>query len=208
MSQTKKKIISAAIDLFNEQGFVNVRLQHIADLMKISVGNLAYHFKNKESIVATAYDKVGQELSDILSSYRASPDLRDLDHQLNSYYDFISKYPFFFIDILEIKRNYPHLHEERGNFIYKMKIQFEKRIEYNQSRGILVKELGATESSQIADNICTTINFWYTSQAIKNEPEMLCDFKSAVWVQLHPYLTKKGLEEYNKYIIYNNHSDN
>ena len=141
MGQTKDRIISAAIHLFNEQGFVNVRLQNIADQLKISVGNLAYHFKNKEAIVAQAYDQIGEELKTILSSYRASPDLRDLDHQLDAYYQFIERYPFYFIDILEIKRNYPHLHEDRKDFTLKMRVQFEKRIEYNQTRGVLQLDL-------------------------------------------------------------------
>lgn len=206
MSDTKEKIISASIDLFNEQGFVNVRLQNIADALKISVGNLAYHFKNKEAIVATAYDKIGEELSEILSTYRISPNLSDLDHQLDAYYHFIRKYPFYFIDILEIKRNHPHLHEERKDFIFKMKVQFEKRIEYNKARGVFCDKMDALEASQIADNICATITFWHTCQVIKNEPENIRDFKRAVWVQLLPSLTTKGLNEYNQEVLPKNDS--
>lgn len=200
MGQTKDRIIMASIELFNEQGFVNVRLQNIADELKISVGNLAYHFKNKEAIVAKAYEKIGEELKAILSSYRASPDLRDLDYQLDSYYQFIGKYPFYFIDILEIKRNYPHLHEERKDFILKMRVQFEKRIEYNQTRGILTSELSKQQVAQLADNICTLVTFWYTSQSIKDENNNLCSFKCSIWMQLHAFLTQKGLEEYERFI--------
>jgi len=200
MSQTKERIISAAIQLFNDQGFVNVRLQNIADELKISVGNLAYHFKNKEAIVARAYEKIGTELRSILSSYRASPDLRDLDHQLDAYYEFIGKYSFYFIDILEIKRNHPNLHEERKDFILKMRVQVEKRIEYNQTRGVLELHLNKDQICQLADNICTMVTFWYTSQAIKDEHNDLCSFKYSVWIHLVPFLTKKGIEEYERFI--------
>lgn len=200
MSQTKERIISAAIHLFNEQGFVNVRLQNIADELKISVGNLAYHFKNKEAIVARAYEKTGEELRTILGSYRASPDLRDLDSQLDAYHQFIKQYPFYFIDILEIKRNHPHLHEDRKEFIVKMRVQFEKRIEYNQSRGILKMELDKQQIAQLADNLCTMVTFWHTSQAIKDEFDDLCSFKCSVWLQLLPFLTIKGKEEYERFI--------
>ena len=200
MGQTKDKIISAAIHLFNEQGFVNVRLQNIADELKISVGNLAYHYKNKEAIVARAYEQIGEELRTILSSYRASPDLRDLDYQLDAYYQFIYKYPFYFIDILEIKRNYPHLHEQRKEFILKMKVQFEKRMEYNQSRGTLKIELGHQQITQLADNMCTMVTFWHTSQAIKDEQNNRCSFKYSVWIQILPFLTEKGEEEYERLI--------
>ena len=200
MSQTKERIIAAAIHLFNEQGFVNVRLQNITDELKISVGNLAYHFKNKEAIVARAYEKTGEELRTILGSYRLSPDLRDLDHQLGAYYKFINRYPFYFIDILEIKRNHPHLHEDRKEFIVKMRVQFRKRIEYNQSRGVLNMDLREEQIAQLADNMCTMVTFWHTSQAIKDECDDLCSFKCSVWLQLLPFLTSKGQEEYDKFI--------
>lgn len=203
MTQTKDRIITSAIGLFNEHGFVNVRLQNIADNLKISVGNLAYHFKNKEAIVSKAYEKIGQELSTILSTYRASPDLRDLDHQLDLYYQFIRKYPFYFIDILEVKRNHPHLHEERRDFLCKMRIQFEKRIEYNKSRGILKESLSHEQTLQVADNMCTIVTFWYTGQAIKSELENIANFKSSIWIQLYPFLSKKGINEYNQLIAAN-----
>ncbi|MEL6557417.1 MAG: TetR/AcrR family transcriptional regulator [Bacteroidota bacterium] len=200
MSQTKERIIAAATHLFNEQGFVNVRLQNIADELSISVGNLAYHFKNKEAIIAKAYEKTGNELKIILSTYRASPDLRDLDFQLDAYYEFIKKYPFYFMDILEIKRNHPHLHEDRKELIIKMRVQFEKRIEYNQSRGILNRDMEEAQMIQLADNLCTMVTFWHTSQAIKDECDDLSSFKCCVWIQLVPFLTTKGMEEYEAFI--------
>lgn len=202
--QTKDRIITSAINLFNEHGFVNVRLQNIADDLKISVGNLAYHFKNKEAIVSKAYEQIGQELATILSSYRASPDLRDLDHQLDLYYQFIRKYPFYFIDILEVKRNHPHLHEERKDFICKMRIQMVKRLEYNKTRGVVKEDISDQQISQIADNVCTIVTFWYTHQAIKSEIEKVSKFKSSVWIQLYPFLTKKGVNEYNQLVASNN----
>ncbi|MDW3197083.1 MAG: TetR/AcrR family transcriptional regulator [Cytophagales bacterium] len=200
MSHTKERIISAAIELFNEQGFVNVRLQNIADELEISVGNLAYHFKNKEAIVSTAYYKIGDELSSILSNYRVTPDLRDLDYQLDLYFDFIRKYPFYFIDILEIKRNHPNLHEVRKDYISKMVVQFQKRIEYNKSRGIVKSSLELEHIYQLADNMCMSVTFWYTYQAIKDMDESLESFKKSVWSQLYPYLTKKGMVEYSKFV--------
>lgn len=200
MAQTKERIITSAIDLFNEQGVINVRLQNIADELGISVGNLAYHFKNKEAIVSKAYEKIGEELSAILSTYRASPDLRDMDQQLDAYYQFIGKYPFYFIDILEVKRNHPQLHEERKDYLYKMMIQFEKRIEYNKSRGIVFEGITDTVAAQVADNMCATVTFWHTNKAIKDQDYGLTSFKTSVWTQLLPYLTKKGQQEYEMYI--------
>ena len=55
-ASTKQRILEAAVFLFNREGVANVRLQQIADETGISVGNLAYHFKNKEAIVSAVYE--------------------------------------------------------------------------------------------------------------------------------------------------------
>jgi len=44
MQHTKQKIVNTTIRLFNESGFANVSLPHIAKAMGISLGNLTYHF--------------------------------------------------------------------------------------------------------------------------------------------------------------------
>ena len=51
MTTTKEKIIETSINLFNEKGCLNTSTRHIADELGISVGNLYYHFKNKEDIL-------------------------------------------------------------------------------------------------------------------------------------------------------------
>ncbi|MEO1437894.1 MAG: TetR/AcrR family transcriptional regulator [Bacteroidota bacterium] len=60
MKKTKVKILDAALKCFNEQGVVNVRLQHIADEAFIRVGNLTYHFSNKEAIVLALYQQISE----------------------------------------------------------------------------------------------------------------------------------------------------
>ena len=55
MKPTKKHISDKALNQFNENGVVNVRLQHIADAAFVSVGHLAYHFKNKDNIITELY---------------------------------------------------------------------------------------------------------------------------------------------------------
>ena len=86
---TKEKILNASIRLFNENGLANVRLQQIASEIGISVGNLAYHFRNKEAILEAVAENLDVELSEILSSYRIYPNLIDFDNQLSKYFAFI-----------------------------------------------------------------------------------------------------------------------
>ena len=85
---TKQKILESAIRLFNGDDMANVRLQQIADETGISVGNLAYHFKNKEAIVTAVYEGLFEEFAQILSTYMSSPKLTDFNDQIEQYHRF------------------------------------------------------------------------------------------------------------------------
>ena len=48
---TKSVILDTAVRLFNQHGSQSVSTNRIAAEMSISVGNLYYHFNNKEDII-------------------------------------------------------------------------------------------------------------------------------------------------------------
>ena len=58
---TRERIVDAAIQLFNARGVGTVTTNHVAAHLKISPGNLYYHFRNKEEIVREAFDRMNAE---------------------------------------------------------------------------------------------------------------------------------------------------
>lgn len=193
---TKHRILEASVLLFNREGLANVRLQQIADETGISVGNLAYHFKNKEAIVTAVYESLFEELKQILSTYLSYPSLNDFDDQLNRYYAFFQKYRFYLIDLFEIERSFPDIIAQWHEFVGKMIIQIRRRIDYSINRGILVPEPTKGLYDTLADNIWMTITFWIPQQVLKGLPLDESTFKSALWAQFQPYFTDKGWEEF------------
>ena len=55
---TKKKILAAALKLFNENNTQAATTNHIAAATGISPGNLHYHYKNREEIILRLYEEM------------------------------------------------------------------------------------------------------------------------------------------------------
>ena len=72
MHPTKQKILDSAVQLFNEKGLGNVRLQQIADKAGISVGNLAYHFYSKKAIIIAIDEELHKVIEPVISENRDS----------------------------------------------------------------------------------------------------------------------------------------
>ena len=200
---TKQKIINAATRLFNENGMANVRLQQIANDVGISAGNLAYHFRNKEAIVDAISEEVYEETGEILSAYRIFPNLMDFDQQLNKYYAFLEKYPFYFLDLLEIERNYPDIHSKQRLPISKMISQIRKRFDFNRQRGVIMDEPRPGIYDQTAEAIWVLITFWVPQHILRNRKPscMAIEFKEMIWNQIYPFLTPKGIDEFEQLIL-------
>jgi len=182
MAQTKEKILQASIVMFNEYGIANVRLQHIADASGISVGNLAYHFKNKQTIIDYVYDN-----------------FQGIDKTMSSYYFFFENYRFFFTNMFETERNHPHIMRRWHQYTNRMILQIESRIEFDIQRDAFLP-LKNQRIKLLANNIWISIIFWLPQRVLRG---LSCDeknFKKALWAQMTPYLSNKGKEEFATYI--------
>lgn len=192
---TKQRILEGSINMFNEHGVANVRLQQIADECGISVGNLAYHFKNKEAIVSYVYNEIFQEFMMILSDYLPEETFMGIDRKLDNYYLFFMKYKFYFTDIFEIERNYPEIIGKWHQYINRMLLQIKGRIDFDISRGMLIAQ--SNEMNELlANNIWMSIIFWLPQRVLRGLPFDEKLFKEAVWSQIIPYMTQRGQAEF------------
>lgn len=66
--KTSERILVTALDIFNQQGESNVSSVEIAMELDISPGNLYYHFKGKEVIVAALFELYQEQMRSILEA--------------------------------------------------------------------------------------------------------------------------------------------
>lgn len=198
MTKTKKKIFAAALKLFNEAGLQNVRLQHIADEAFISVGNLAYHYKNKEAIVQAIYEEITHKQKALLSEYRIVPLFDNLNSLFQGTFALQQQYIFFYLDTLEIVRTYPPIGEAHQNHIKSKVSQMKIMLDFNSARGALVAEPKEGTFQQLAQLLWMMMDLWHSQQAISGNETLPSEqsYSETIWQLLIPYFTTMGKQEY------------
>jgi AcrR family transcriptional regulator len=151
---------------------VNVRLQHIADEALVSVGNLAYHYNNKEAIIFTLYEALTKKQKQLLAEYRIVPLFDNINRLILHTFQLQQEYIFFYLDTLEIVRAYPSVGEAHQQHIQSQVNQLKVILDFNASRGALVKEPMDGVFDQLASQIWMTMDFWLMQQAVRTNQKL------------------------------------
>jgi AcrR family transcriptional regulator len=194
IQDTKQKILDASLQLFNDNGINNVRLQQIADEIGISVGNLAYHYNNKEAITESLIANVITELQELLKQYGKYESLNDMDFFFKEFYRLCTQYRFFNFDILEIKRNFPASYELLQPLFNKVKLQLERRFELLIQQRLLQKE---TNSKNMAANTWLFM-FFIPAEGQLNGKNATSEnfYRRRLWDYITLHFTAKGSTEF------------
>lgn len=71
---TREQIVTAADQLFYQQGFEHTSFAHIAEAVKISRGNFYYHFKSKDEILTAVINHRLQNTETMLETWTLEGD--------------------------------------------------------------------------------------------------------------------------------------
>jgi len=115
--KTKDKIVQASLELFNLHGERSITTNHIAAHIKISPGNLYYHYRNKSDIIARIFDQYEQAVSELFD-LPADRDitLEDRARLTDMLLDLIWEYRFMHRDLVGMLANDAELKERYQAF--------------------------------------------------------------------------------------------
>src|ERR1700688_790485 len=108
--RTRERIVETSLQLFNRDGAPNVTTADIADEMGISPGNLYYHFRNKDQIIAELFAAFEQRLEGLLTLPEGrGAGVEDLWLLLHLLFEAMWDHRFLFRDLDEILSRNPRL---------------------------------------------------------------------------------------------------
>jgi AcrR family transcriptional regulator len=167
--RTRERILETALGLFNRFGEPNVTTADIANEMEISPGNLYYHFRNKDQIIAELFGAFERRLAPLLTQPEGrAPDIEDLWLLLHLLFEAEWEHRFFFRDLDEIVSRDRKL---AARFARLMRSGSHTVIEL--CRGMVTT--GTMHASQreiaaLADNVTLVATYWISYQNITGDP--------------------------------------
>jgi len=164
--RTPERIVETSLALFNELGEANVTTADVAAEMGISPGNLYYHFRNKDAIIATLFARLEERIDVLLAAPgNRAANVEDLWLFLHLLFEAMWEYRFVYRDLDEIlSRNRPLAVRfaalmRRGNSAV---IELCRSMVAEGSMRASEREIAA-----LADNVGVVATYWMSYQRIR-----------------------------------------
>jgi AcrR family transcriptional regulator len=97
--RTAERILEAALALFNRFGEPNVSTTLISAELRISPGNLYYHYAAKDELVNALFERFERELNLLLDAGPGVRDLEDAWFFIHSMFELVWQYRFLYRDL-------------------------------------------------------------------------------------------------------------
>lgn len=193
-------ITLVSLRLFNEVGEANLAAIDIANELDISPGNLYYHFKGKEQIIAELFKNFSAQLNELLNGSLDEENFL-VDTWLHVYVmlELIYEYRFLFRNINDLKVKYP----ETGKRLIRL---LERLREGLQGYLVIMTrlELASIDSNQktllprLANNLLLILLYWDNFRSMVGEPGTKRDFVDDACMQflaqIAPYLSAENMQ--------------
>jgi len=196
MNKTKKKILDASLSLFNAAGTINVVLQKIADKSEISIGNLTYHYKNKETIIVALFVMIDDDISDIFKKINLIPteeEIIEIEFKLIALQE---KYRFMFLDSVQlINTSEPIAEKFRENMKHQIEV-IEALMRIGAMTGMFKPEKYDGQYLKLSKLIWNIYFSRITRSVLMEEPYELIDLANDIWMIIEHFLTEDGYQKY------------
>jgi len=175
--RTRERILDLSLRLFNDFGEPNVNTTLISEEMKISPGNLYYHFKNKDDIINCIFQEFEREIDQVLAvpTGRAA-NVEDVWLFLHLLFEQIWKYRFFYRDLNNLLANNRVLELKFKRLLQDKVVVARRLCESLQGPGDL--DANAQQVDALATNMVVVATYWLSYAYVldprrSNDPEVV-----------------------------------
>ena len=193
---TKHKIIEAAVEFFNKEGFAAISMQELANGLGMSRGNLTYHFKDKDTLLRKIAEQMWIEMGQERIHSRTFPSFQNLHNEVQLYYKIQRSYAFIFLDPHVLKHKY--IREQFRKMTEETIRDNKTRIAFSVQMGNMYPEKIPGTYHNLAFISWMLTFFWLAQQIIRGEKTEE-DGEKMIWSIMIPHFTEKGLNAFKNF---------
>jgi AcrR family transcriptional regulator len=204
--KTRDRILHTSLALFNEEGEATTTTIDIANELDISPGNLYYHFKGKDQIIAELFQQYEQAMRHTLTAPLERPLSSDRSTTEENWYflyvviEEMYQYRFLYHNLDNLLQRYPDI--KRG---FKRLLQLKRAAMYAICQTLLQQDVIDAKDQQLlglADNMTLNLTFWFSYEALvhDNRPPQVTIHQGVLQLltMVAPYLGDAELSFYHQ----------
>jgi AcrR family transcriptional regulator len=203
--KTRDRILHTSLALFNEEGEATTTTIDIANELNISPGNLYYHFKGKDQIIAELFQQYEQAMRHTLTAPLERPLSSDRSTTEQNWYflyvviEEMYQYRFLYHNLENLLQRYPDI--KRG---FKRLLQLKRAALYAICQTLLQQDVIDARDQQLlglADNMTLNLTFWFSYETLvhNNRPPQVTIHQGVLQLltMVAPYLGDEELSFYH-----------
>lgn len=194
--KTKERILKTAIDVFNKYGYNSISFQELANYLKISRGNLTYHFKDKGALLKSISNQMWIEFDKEKQKTTILPSFENIYNEIKIFHKLQRKYSFIFLNTH--LSSHPVIKSKFKDMMLSSVEQNKATILFSIQIGNFKPEAIHGTYNNLAFSVWMVSNYWFFQQRTFGEDNTE-DAGIMVWSLLLPYFTEKGLNAFKKY---------
>lgn len=202
--KTKDRILEAALRQFNEMGAGQATVRSIAEEVGISHGNLCYHFKNTDALIEALYDRLTEEMEEqAIRTLNPVNEFEDVIRRAEAGFCLLYKYRFLLLDLVQITRRIEPVRRKFRALMQLRRQQFHATFRRLIDKGWMREEWQPGLYGHLITNMLILGDNWIPNAEIHFDDKgeaVIRYYLDAFLGGLAPYLTKKGLEEYERVV--------
>ena len=205
MKNTRENILNTSKILFNELGYSQVTIRMIALQLKMSSGNLNYHFKKRENILETLYFEMVEVFDQRINELdEQSSSLKVIKREIQKSMTRMVEFKFFWTDLFNLLK-------QNNNIRKHFEEAYQNRIKGHhlllkmlRAKNLLQEPTFIKEHQFLIERMTDYGNTWLYASSLYEQNEITTIYienqANILLSMYYPYLTDLGKEEFKELI--------
>ena len=169
--RTAERILEVTLELFNRFGEPNVSTTVISAELKISPGNLYYHYPAKDELINALFGRYETALDELLRAADSVRNVEDAWLFFHMLFELIWQYRFLYRDLNDLLSKNRKL-ETHFQFVLKNKGRAVQAVLGGLARGSAMK-IDAREAEPVATAMVVVLTYWLSYEYVRDPRKAL-----------------------------------